>query len=333
MSNTNLLKLYETSELKLSGYKFKYVPKKFFSIEKEDTFIVMADASQYMERWDLVGDPLDKAKEACKLGGQVYNALSKLGLHPKTLVSPISAFDKEIFSKLNLPDFADIPPEASEYAYNCCHGPWIQAFQVGHWGGGVHDLDIVSAYPFELTKCIDTRLGTWIKTEKYEPDAYYGFCHGIVNITSDFSPIIYSKTNEMSYTPKGEWETYITKQEIDFIKKYNLGDFEIFNGWWFFPDKIVYPLKKIIEWLYTKKETSKGMERKIVKRIMSGIWGRCLQVDFGEVAGEYFNSVWGATVEVNTRLEVARFILDNNLVDHIIHIAVDGVLIDKEVQL
>ena len=197
-----------------------------------------------------------------------------------------------------------------------------------------YDYDISSAYPYQLaTACIDTRLGTWIKTEKYEPDAYYGFCHGIVNITSDFSPIIYSKTNEMSYTPKGEWETYITKQEIDFIKKYNLGDFEIFDGWWFFPDKIVYPLKKIIEWLYAKKETSKGMERKIVKRIMSGIWGRTLQVDFGETAGEYFNSVWGCEVEVGTRLEVARFILDNKLVDHVIHIAVDGVLVDKEVKL
>ena len=131
MSDTNLRTIYETSELRLSGYKFKYVPKKFLSIEKDDRFIVMADAAQYMERWDLVGDPLDKAKEACKLGGQVYNALSKLGLHPTTLVSPISAFDKEIFSKLDLPKFEDTPPEASEYAYNCCHGPWISAFQIG----------------------------------------------------------------------------------------------------------------------------------------------------------------------------------------------------------
>ena len=267
VSNSNLLKLYETSELKLSGYKFKYVPKKFFSIEKEDNFIVMADASQYMERWDLIGDPLDKAKEACKLGGQVYNALSKLGLHPKTLVSPISAFDKEIFSKLNLPDFADIPPEASEYAYNCCHGPWVAAFQTGRWNK-VYDLDVVSAYPFELTKCIDTRLGTWIKTDKWEPDAFYGYAKGIVSITSDFSPIIYSKTNEMSYTPKGEWETFLNKKEIEFIKKHDIGDFQLDEAWWFFPEKITYPLKKIIEWLYTKKETSKGMERKIVKRIM-----------------------------------------------------------------
>jgi len=65
----------------------------------------------------------------------------------------------------------------------------------------------------------------------------------------------------------------------------------------------------------------------------SGMWGRTLQVDFGETAGEYFNSVWGCEVEVGTRLEVARFILDNNLIDHVIHIAVDGVLVDKEVVL
>jgi hypothetical protein len=258
--------------------------------------------------------------------------LSRLGLHPSSLVSPISAFDKEYFSKLDLPQFEDIPEEASEYAYNCCHGPWIESFAKGAYTK-VYDWDLVSAYPFQLTKCIDTRKGTWLKSDKWDDSAYYGYCKGIVNITADFSPIIYSKTNEMSYTPKGEWETFLNKKEIEFIRKYNIGDFELESAWYFYPTEIVYPLKKMMDWLYAKKESSTGMTRKIVKRIMSGCWGRTLQVDFGEVAGEFFNSVWGNEVEVGTRLEVAKFILDNDLVDHVLNIAVDGVLTAKEVKL
>jgi hypothetical protein len=333
LTDKQLIQLHDTSELIIKGYKFKFVPKKFFSIIKGDKFIVLSDASQYMERYDLLGDPLEKAKEAQKVGIQVYNALSKLGLHPKSLISPISAFDKEVFSKLDLPQFEDIPEEASEYAYNCCHGPWVSAFQKGKWDK-VYDLDVVSAYPHKLaTQCIDTRLGTWEKSDKYEPLAYYGFCKGMVNITANFSPIIYSVTNEQSFNPVGEWETFLTKEEIDFIRQYNLGEFEIYEGWWFFPDKITFPLKKIIEWLYTKKETSKGMERKIVKRLMAGQWGKTGEIMQDGSVGTYFNTPWHATVEVNTRLQVAKFILDNNLQDHILSIAVDGILIDKEVKL
>jgi len=333
LSDKQLIQIHDTSELSTNGYKFKFVPKKFFSIIKGDKFVVLSDASQYMERYDLLEDPLKKAKEAQIIGVQVYNALSRLGLHPNSLVSPISAFDKEIFSKLNLPQIEDIPEEASEYAYNCCKGNWVESYQKGHFDK-VYDLDISSAYPSIISKdCIDVRLGTWIKTDKFEQDAYYGFCKGIVNITSDFSPIIYSSDDNQSSTPKGEWETYITKQEIEFIEKYKLGTFEIEDGWWFFPDKITYPLKKITEWLYAKKESSKGIQKKIIKRIMSGLYGRTLQVDFGGVIGDYFMPVWGATIQVNTRLEVARFILDNNLTNHVLSIAVDGCLVTKEVKI
>ena len=93
--------------------------------------------------------------------------------------------------------------------------------------------------------------------------------------------------------------------------------------------KIINPLKGVITWLYQRKEQSSSLEKKVYKRIMAGIWGRMLQVMQTGELGDYFNPVWGVEVESRTRLEVARFVLDNNLQDNLLSIAVDGVLVSK----
>ena len=253
-----LRELNEKGELRFRGYRFKYIPKKFLSIAHGSQFAVFSDMAQYMDNCRLHSEydekpedlALRKAHIAQQIGIEVYDALVKLGLHPKSLVSPISAFEKEILSKMDLPVLKDVPVEASDYAYNCTHGPWVEALQKGHFRE-TEDWDIKSAYPAMLSQLIDVRKGNWVKSEKYEPTAYYGYAKGMVNITADFSPIVYSKTEEQNFTPKGRWETYLTKEEIDFINEYKLGNFELYEGWWFFPDEIVRPLEGLMNWLYS----------------------------------------------------------------------------------
>lgn len=335
---SQLRTLNDKGELRFRGYRFKYIPKKFFSIAYGSQFAVFSDMAQYMDNWTLNSEyderpedlALRKAHVAQQIGIEVYDALTKLGLHPKSLVSPISAFEKEVLSKMDLPSLEDIPEEAAEYAYNCTHGPWVEALQKGHFE--TEDWDLKSAYPFQLSQLIDIRKGHWVKSEKYEPEAYYGYAKGMVNITADFSPIVYSKTEEQNFTPKGQWETYLTKEEIDFIDKYKLGSFEIYDGWWFFPNEIVRPLEGIMNWLYLKKEGTKGLEKKVLKRIAAGCWGKLLEVNHDGELGDYFQTCWGVEVESRTRLEVARFVLDNNLQDNLLSIAVDGVLVSKGVE-
>ena len=333
MDEDSLRKLNTEGEIKYKGYKFRYVPKKFFSISRGSQFALLCDMSQYMDSWHLEPkidevDAIKKAHEAKSVGVSVYNALTNLGLTPKSLVSPISVFEKEILRKLDLPKIEDIPEEASEYAYNCTHGPWVETFQKGYFSD-CNDMDIKSAYPSQLSELADIRNGNWIKSSKYEGNAYYGYCKGVVDITADFSPIIYSKSEEQTFTPKGEWETYLTKAEIDFIYEYGLGTFEIHDGWFWFPYEIVTPLRGLMNWLYQKKDGAVNMDKKIIKRVMAGIWGRTLQVlQTGEM-GDYFNAVWGVEVESRNRLEVARFVLDNDLEDKLLSIAVDGVLVSN----
>lgn len=328
----------KSGTLQTQGYKFRYIPNKFFSIAYGSQFTVFSDMSQYMDSWSLDDgyneSPSDlalrKAYIALEVANEVYRALTKLGLHPKSLTSPIAVFEKEVLSKMDLPTIEDMPEEAAEYAYNCTRGPWVEAFQKGHFVAD--DFDIRSAYPFQLSQLADLRYGSFRKSKKYEPDTYYGYCKGMVDITADFSPVIYSKTEEQNFTPKGRWETYLTKAEIDFIRQYRIGTFVIYDGWFWYPDKIVKPLEGLMRWLYEKKEGASGLEKKIIKRIASGTWGKLLEVKQDNELGNYVNTPWGVEVESRTRLEVARFVLDNGLEERLLSIAVDGVLVSTEVE-
>jgi len=332
LTRKQLIQLYETTELRIGDYKFKFVPKKFLSIIKGDQFVLFSDASQYMERYDLVGDTAEKAVEARKIGVQVYNTLSKLGLHPKSIISPIATFEKEVLVKMDIPTIDDMPEEAAQYAYECCTGPIVQAYRIGRFEK-CYDWDIKSAYASNLMNCIDFReqYGTWKKIDHFDPASHYGYYKGIVNMKDCFHPIVYENN-----TPKGEWERKSLKEELEFITKYDRGTWEVEDGWVFYPTKFVYPYKKIILWLNDWKDKTKGMERKVVKRILESLWGYTLRIDFnGEIAipSEYMNTVFGAQTETLTKLAVGKFIIENGLEESLISIAVDGVLVDKEITL
>jgi hypothetical protein len=332
LNEKQLRELNDTTELKVKAYKLKYVPKKFLSIIKDELFVLFSDASQYMDTYNLVdGDSLSKAKEAQRIGMEIYQSLKKLGLHPQNVISPIACFEKEMLSKLDLPSIEDIPLEAGHYAYEACQGPWVEARMKGAFKNTV-DMDLSSCYPSLLAKAPDCRYGTFRKVTEFVTEAYYGHYYGMVNMTADFHPIIYRKTHRKSYTPKGEWERVSSMYELQFIDKYKLGEYEIYDGWVWIPDKLVFPYRGIVNWLYEKKETSKGFGKLVVKRIMSALWGYTLMqnADPKNPVGDYFNPIVGEYVETGARLEVARFVLDNNLQDRIISIAVDGVLVDKE---
>jgi hypothetical protein len=176
---------------------------------------------------------------------------------------------------------------------------------------------------------LELRNGVWTQSKDYQPDAEYGYLNGYVTISSHFSPIFF-KGKDMTYTPVGSWPTTITKKEYETIYKYGLGSFNIHNAWWWTPKTRVTPLKSMIDRLYQVKESVSGLEKDVVKRIMSGIWGKLLEVK-GDSFGDHFNPVWGAEVEVNTRLEVFSKCMDNALVP--LSIAVDGLLTDKPMEL
>lgn len=343
LSFDDIFNLYEIGECHLpDDYSIFYLHNKYLGIKHgngyNSPYAQFCDIAQYIP-WHIDNNmspeyALQKAKEAKVIGQIVYSGLIDIGLKPDNLTSPIRVFEKQRMNSMDLPNVDDIPEQAGEYAYYCTYGGWLEAFQKGYWPE-TWDYDLSSAYPSELAKLLDLRAGHWIQSDQYQPDAEYGYMSGNILIRSTFSPILF-KTNEMTYTPTGRWNQQgimpycINKRQYETIFKYGLGLFSINNGWWWIPDEKIYPLKDIIDELYFSKESVSGIHKDNIKRIMSGIWGKLLEIK-GDSFGDHFNPVWGAEVEINTRLNVFEMCMKNNIVP--LSIAVDGVLADKPLDI
>lgn len=335
-------KLLSNGKLYIAPYTLRYIPKKFFSIDrgfgKGHPFATFSDISQYCStpidsRDDKPEGLLTRAGKAAATGVEVYSILTSLGLKPSTLVSPIRVFQKDVLDKLDLPTVDDMPDEVGEFAYYCCKGSWLECFKTGHFD--TWDYDLVSSYPFFASVLPDIRQGEWVHTSSGKTlSKVLGFFKGRVTIKANFSPILYKKERGLTYTPRGTWDTYITGKEWAFIDKHKLGHFELEEGWWweYVPmlGNLEFPLSQTMNWLFSEKQNGIELKREIIKRIMAGIYGKFLEVRQYEKQemGPLFNPVYAAEIETNTRLEIARFAIDNGITP--VHVAVDGLLVDQE---
>lgn len=345
VSEPDLQKLVRNNDLYLAPYKFSYMPKKYFNVQhgsgKAAPFANFNDMYQFHRNSDLtVFTPQQYTNEAARIGTEVYHALTDIKLNPKSLTSPIRTWEKEVLSQMDLTTINDMPEEAAKMAYDCCEGGWVEAFRKGHWNN-TYDYDVKSAYGSFTRQLLDTRYGQWEYAPYYDKAAYYGYALCNIEVTNPVNPITYKLKDEEKITPIGRHPKLkvLSKQFIDFIDKYKIAKIEIIDGWWWFPDKLVYPFEEMIDDLYRYKENAKTeISKNVYKRILAGIWGKFLFVKQKDKKdqdpfGELFNPVWAEYVETGCRLATAAFIYDNKLEDHTLHVAVDGVLTDKPVNI
>ncbi len=339
LTHKDLERLCDKERLIIPPYYIKYYKGKMFGIDKGfgegHPYAIFSDLSQYDSELDHVEDRhdadyfFDKVKKAQKIGGEVYEILVSLGLSPNSLISPANAYKPKL-EALYLPTLRDIPPEASELAYEACSGNWTEVFKRGYFPQ-VTDMDITSAYTFQASKLLDLRYGSWLHRSDYQPEATYGYCKCEVSIDSEFSPVAYEYRDKQS-TPKGIFERSLNKGMIDFVNEY-VGIATCIDGWWFFSNSKKRPLEKPIMELYAEKQKAEGLRKEIIKRVMNGsFYGGFIQTKGGEPA-KNFCSPWACEIENETKIQVAKFVLDNNLLDRLISITVDGVVIEGNYKL
>lgn len=337
-------KLVDTGKLKTGAFYLDYVPGKFFSI-KQGTgygrpYILLSDSSKFIECTFTkdVKEGFGRAEQARQVGEEIAEALVSLGLNPSTLVSPIRAWEKERMAELELPTLDDMPEQVGEWAYEACKGNWVEAFSRGHWDKA-WDWDINSAYPYFAMNLPSFSINDWTKDYDGDPRANIGIYRCLVEMTASFHPVIYRRKGkrddeDRNYTPVGKWEEHLNLKMIRHIEKYNLGKVRILEGWClkYTTNNRIKPLAKAMTELYKEKDKENGIRREVVKRIMSGIYGKMLEVRMftEEPFGPYFNPVWAMEIETGTRIEVHRFCMENRVVP--LHVAVDGVLVDRELK-
>ena len=333
-----LQKFWASSSLFLPNFTVFFVPHRYLSIQHNKQESIYTDIFQFDSDLKFEIDPQDAARKAQEIGQRVYDVLSRLGLHPTTLSSPISCYQKEIMSTLDLPKVEDIPAQAQMYAHKCLHGGWQEAFSRGHYEQS-WDYDLTSAFSYHTSRLIDTRYGKWFKSDKFfGPDKCpYGFCKGLVSIHKDFNSAIYT-AGEFDYTPVGDRQDWLTNAHVQEIYNNDEGKFKLESGWYWKPDAMVSPtpLREHMERLFEWKQYLKGFDKEVIKRILVGLTGKLgetFQSKGETVPGKNQNLVWYSWVQDATKLQVANFVIQNKAEDALLSIAVDGCLFNREIPL
>jgi hypothetical protein len=338
--------LAEKEKVTFGDYEITYWPGKLFKVQKGkyknlfydiNNFIqgkLEETAPKYLNKQKIPSEIkpevcIQHAKLCAELGNKILECLDTMGIRTNSLISPVSVFKKSFLETLDLPTHDDLPIEVAELAYDCCDGEWVEAFKIGYFPK-VYSYDITSAYPSEMMWLPDHRYGKWVQSDKWVEGTKLAYLNGNVCIEKDYSPVVFR--DDYNYGAVGMWEKAITGRMWAFIKEFGLGSYEIRDGWWWIPEKKVYPFQKLVLDVYRWKKQG-GLMGLLCKMMMAGAWGLFGQIYDGtdgqeDELGEYFNSVFVAEVTNNVKLKVARQIHSRNL--NPVHIAVDQLLLENQ---
>jgi len=332
-------KLNNTGRLYIAPFTIKYYPSRLFCIDRgfgaEHHFINFYDAKQYNGSVLTDEDTPEYCKKKAELaritGDLVTSALLKLDLPIYKLTSPIALYLKGRGKDLDLPVYDDIPPAVDEFAYQCIKGNWLEAYACGYWEKA-YDYDINGAYASEMAKLPDIRRGKWIDSKEIPDYAMLGFAKCKIETYNVLHPFI-TKTDNGNCTRNGEWEDFYTLQAIKYARKYAGHNLEILEGHWWIPTSpLRYPMKEEMEYLYNLRQTTDNpYVKKILHRIMAGLWGKMSELHKNKGFGKLFNSVYAAAVESNVRIKVAKACCNNAVMP--LHIAVDGIITNKPLEV
>jgi hypothetical protein len=236
---------------------------------------------------------------------------------------------------IEIPFFNDLPYEIQELAWKSFYGGRFELIQRG-FIGECYLYDINSAYPFALTKLPDILNGNWISSKKIDPNAALGFFHirAIIDDSVKISPFPFRTKKNLIIYPVGEFETYVTLEELKAVRNDERISYKILDSYQFIPAKICgYPFKKFIEKQYEKRLTfkAKGLPtERAIKVILNSIYGKTAQRK-NNTMGNLFIPVIAAFITGYTRAQLYRFVRDHNLANHVVAFATDSIATRKEI--
>lgn len=328
LHNKKKIRVYFSARIGTIAYEIWYVRNKGFSVKQMGT--KWSATLFHLEQFFPPETP--EPKDVQELEGYVallIKSYRKMGLVVESLYSPINILKKSL-NHSDIPTYKDIPYEVSQYALRCGGKAWNEAHKIGHFKQ-VWDYDQRSAYTNILAQCRDIRLGEWKRSIKYEPQAHYGYARCHIEIGKQVSPIIYVTEEGDSYSPTGEWDDYLTKAEIDCIRRWNIGKVEVLNGWWWFMRESKKPMMALA-YRFQRAKKLDDLTSWNAKSILVGMYGY-LGYETDKKVGKQFNPPWYAECTSQTRCLDCDFIYSHGIEGSVVHVTTDGVLSEEEVAL
>jgi len=276
-------------------------------------------------------DPPKDANEVAKYGEEIISGLDRMGIQPDKLTSPVGVFSDEL-RNYNLPTIYSNENiiDACEYCLPMMRNEWRSAFKLGFFPE-VYSYDMTSAYPSIIAHLPNTDKCKIEFRESYTP-SNWAIVYGTIEVLADISPIVYD-TGDGFINPKGKWSDYFTKDDINWLLKRKLGTFKMRDGYFFNFPSSDRPYKEPMAKLFAMRDKSDVMVNNLAKRAAQGVSGKLDQDNQDGSLGELYNPIYASMTRSRCRLKLANFIYDNNLLDDVLAVQVDGCESLKEVQV
>lgn len=364
LPNKYIKEISSEGRTEYNGFKLKYIPGKLLTVQDEHRHTIrMYDLAQFFETsldvaaktfiqaqkqdfeframlntnkeiWkhheaEIVSYCCQDARVTADLGTFLNTKfIESFNVKPQNYISKGNLGKYLVRHSCYLPDIRKIPEGALSAAFYAYKGGRFEVFTKGTVEYA-ELYDIVSAYPFEIQNLIDVTKGEWKIAKDVSPEAYYGFYVCKVRIPYQrICPIAYVAPQNYLYYPFGEWNTYLTKEEVEAYRPY--ADIEVIYGWEFYPSKIVKPFQEHIQKLFRRKQAIPKTDYAydLVKKMMNSVYGAFYEktkIDGKIKTGKLFNPIYATVITANTRIKL--FLMSKQHEQDVISMATDSLLI------
>ncbi|MGY5149068.1 MAG: DNA polymerase [Candidatus Nitrosopumilus sp. bin_68KS] len=240
-----------------------------------------------------------------------------------------------VFNDVEIALFTDIPYEIQDLAWKSFYGGRFELIQRG-FIGECYIYDINSAYPYALTFLPDITDGKWIHSTRINPKASLGFFHIRAHVSDSvkISPFPFRTKNNRIVYPIGEFETFVTLEELIAVHDDSKIKYKILDSHQFIPNSnCSYPFRDFVEEHYYKrlklKRENNPLERAI-KIILNSIYGKTAQRVNGKM-GNLFVPVIASFITGFARAQMYQFMRQYGLENETIAFATDSVACTKKI--
>lgn len=240
-----------------------------------------------------------------------------------------------------------VPKAVLDMASQCYHTNLIVAVQAGRFKAA-WDYDISGAYSYHCSNLLscDPIFGDWIQSSTYHPNAFYGFVYGEISCRAFIAPLLFRRYCAWATSSGrridqrnlvGSWLGFATKDDIDFLRRWGVGDVKIISGWWFLPRKEFRPFEGVLtDFFDARRKAREAGDRfssnqlKLDALSSQGCFLSSYMSYEKRVGGYMRNPVYASKIVAATRCQVGDLCM--TAPEHLIHIAVDGAAFDKKLE-
>lgn len=288
------------------------------------------DENVYQLKTFYPNDASDSLDDTLTKAEHLLDTLHAMGIKPTRLTSPAAIVSETILRKMCLPNLFNMPEEAlecAEWSANYIR-EWRATYQIGMWEAGtIWDYDCSAAYSSILATLPNLIYADYVRTNdgSIPPNIYWGILKGTVTINKDVSPIIHS--DGKAY--KGSYPDFITTDDWQCIRRWDIGDFEPEAGWFIRLKKEAYPFQYITKKLYSFRGNN-DLQDNLAKWMANSIWGKFAERRDKQF-GEFYFPPYACMTTSKMRVADCDFIYQNNLQNHLVSVIVDGMLATKNI--